>query len=440
MSIRRHILGTLGTHMFSVVMGLVTSIFTSRLLGPEDKGEYTLFLSSINLFVLILGFGVFGAVKYFIATREIKVNDAFKTAIAYLLLITTIFYVIVWGHSYWINSEFFLPERLHTKFFNYLLVLCFFLVLIENLSKSILQGKLHFDSVNRISMVKVMLTSLFFGFLYFFVFSDGAEMDSKFAILSYFSILLITILLLLYALHKKLTVSLNGNFLSKEHFARVINWGGITYIATLAQFLNYRVDFWFVQYFEGSETLGIYALAANLGQMFWLVPAAVANVLIAHVASSEGDNHLAMTLRIGRLIWLMGIFSIVFLYFWGDWIITFLYGEKFSRASSYLIWLMLGIIPLGVTKIYSSYIAAKELHRENMRASLWGLIFTIILNIALMPYFGVFGAIWGTIVSYSITTLYVIYVMKTRFQIQIHEVFWLTKNDIHLLLKRIRGK
>ncbi len=440
MAIRRHMMGTMGTHLLNVVLGLGTSIFTSRVLGPEGKGDYAIFMSSINLFVLVLGLGVFNAIKYYLAKKEVSNTATFNTFFFYVIFITSIFSLIVWINDQWIHSEFFLPARLDESIYRWILIGCFFLILIQNLGTMILMGNLQFKWVNTLNLSKVILTAVSFGSLYFFIYGPDREAKSEIAFYVHLLVSLLMFGLALFFLRRKLNIGFALSYLSKRQLKLLFSWGGISYVATLAQFLNYRIDFWFVQYFEGSQVLGVYALAANLGQLFWLIPVAIASVLHIHVASSDEGKHLKTTLLLGRLIWIIGLLGLIFLALFGKGIIHLLYGEKFEEAYLYLIFLMLGIIPFGVTKVYAGYFLGCNMHRKNMRASLLGLFFTILLNLVLMPYYGVYGAIWATIISYFMTTIYVISVMRANFQVSYHEVFFLGKADVKMVLDRISKK
>jgi hypothetical protein len=59
-------------------------------------------------------------------------------------------------------------------------------------------------------------------------------------------------------LRKNKIIVFTKSLLKTEEFIMVMKFAFIAYLCNAMQFLSYRMDFWFVDYFRGSTSLGIF--------------------------------------------------------------------------------------------------------------------------------------------------------------------------------------
>jgi O-antigen/teichoic acid export membrane protein len=85
------------------------------------------------------------------------------------------------------------------------------------------------------------------------------------------------------------------------------------------------------------------------------------------------------------------------------YLIPVLFGQQFSDATLLLWWMLPGIFCLGVTSIFSQYLAAKEVPLQNIYVWVAGLAILIILGLFLVSDYG--GV--GIAVAISATYLFV---------------------------------
>ncbi|HWR33730.1 MAG TPA: oligosaccharide flippase family protein, partial [Chitinophagaceae bacterium] len=86
MSVRRNILVNYGSQIINTGLAFVSSIFITRLLEAEGRGEYSLFTNSLQLFVIWLGFSLPVSIIYFVAGEEISKDRVFSTMLLFCLL------------------------------------------------------------------------------------------------------------------------------------------------------------------------------------------------------------------------------------------------------------------------------------------------------------------------------------------------------------------
>jgi O-antigen/teichoic acid export membrane protein len=91
------------------------------------------------------------------------------------------------------------------------------------------------------------------------------------------------------------------------------------------------------------------------------------------------------------------------------WIIPLWYGEGFREASYILIILSGGIIPIAGALPISAYFAGKGLMKRNLMGSLIGMVLTLMFGFILIPDFGIVGAAWTSVISYTSTAIFYYY-------------------------------
>ena len=73
----------------------------------------------------------------------------------------------------------------------------------------------------------------------------------------------------------------------------VIRFAAPAYAANVLQYLNYRLDLFLVAYFRDLRQVGLYALAATLTQLVWLISGAVATAVFARVGAAADEPRRA---------------------------------------------------------------------------------------------------------------------------------------------------
>jgi len=428
MQLKRHISGTFGTNVLLIVVGIGSSIFINRVLGPAGKGEYAIFLAAIGLSTLVLSFGTHSAVSYYVAKATFPIQKLLSTILFFLLVVSVIFFVLVCANGYWNDNEFFLPKRQNHLFYWGVLSLSFVCSLLSTFFISILSGKRLFHIVNLHRIIQGVLNLLAFSALYYACF-EGEYLDSGMVFVLYLLLSLISLAVLLFFYFRQVGLGFGFSFLSLPQIWTVFRWSGISYFAVLAQFLNYRIDYWLIDYYAGNAPLGYYSLATNLAQMFWLLPVAVSSVLMPHTASAAQGEMLPKTLLISRAVFAISLLAALPAALLAGPVIELLYSQAFLPSAEIFVILLVGVVPFCLTKIYAGFLAGEGIHRYNMIASLAGLAVTIVLDLLLIPTYGTTGAAWATSMSFLMTTAYVLYVICRRYGIRPGDTLLVKKSD-----------
>jgi len=81
----------------------------------------------------------------------------------------------------------------------------------------------------------------------------------------------------------------------------------VTLITNSIQFLAYRMDYWFIEYYRGVKELGWYSLSVRLVQVFWVLPALFAAILFPVVAKEGSRYNDEQMLSFTRLLFFFNL-------------------------------------------------------------------------------------------------------------------------------------
>jgi O-antigen/teichoic acid export membrane protein len=170
--------------------------------------------------------------------------------------------------------------------------------------------------------------------------------------------------------------------------------------------LNYRADIMLLHRFLASSEVGLYSVAVALAEMVWQVPTILGFVIFAH--SATADDAAEFTRRniklLRRVMPLMivvgGLVAAV-----SPFLVPAFYGSAF-RPSVSVVWILLpGIVAAVPARLAHGDLAGRGDPISGLKVFSLSLIINLILNLFLIPRYGIHGAAVATTVSYTLATL-----------------------------------
>jgi O-antigen/teichoic acid export membrane protein len=213
----------------------------------------------------------------------------------------------------------------------------------------------------------------------------------------------------------------------------------MAYLCNVFQFLSYRMDFWFVEYFNGNKDLGIYSLAVNLAQMLWLLPQAISIILISYTGAESIERGIQNTNTLSRIAMALILSATIILALIIDYIIPLLYGEEFIQSSYLFKILLAGIVPFSITTILASFFAGTGKIFVNLFCSMIGFIVCLIFDLLLIPGYGNTGAAIATVIAYFTSTAFIIFMYIRSTKTRLSDLIILRKHDIEMLRIKLAG-
>jgi stage V sporulation protein B len=176
-------------------------------------------------------------------------------------------------------------------------------------------------------------------------------------------------------------------------------------------YLNTQIDSILIGYYLNPTEVGIYAVAVLLAQILTLIPSAVQRVTAPATATLygkgdiEGVRHLFYSTL--KKSFLVSVVSAVFIAIFGPYIINFLFTEEFLGAYIPLLILLLGYtLGASFAAVGATLSSIGKVHIP-FRISAVCVVLNVVMNIMLIPIFGINGAAIATaatmVVNFGIT-------------------------------------
>lgn len=417
-----------------LISGFIISVLTTRILGADGRGDFALLLSTSNFLVLLLGMNLSPAVVHVVSSNRAPLRETINSisVITIILVLACLLTLLFFPFK---KFDFLLPESRNPFYTKSVLLVVFITSSTGILINSFLNGKKLFREQQKLYFFFVPVT---LG-IYIALYATQSKLSFSSFIIYYVVITFLQVLGGYYLYVRYVRPPFKFTFLDAGQLKYILAYSLTAYIANVFQFLSYRMDFWFVKYYSGSEQLGIYSLAVSLAQMLWLLPQAIATIFLAYSGSGNHDIVVNQTNALTRIALSVLLAAGTVLFLAIGFIIPFFYGNEFSDAVFLFRLLLVGIIPFSITTIIASYFAGKGKIRINMYGGIIGFIFCLCFDIILIPVYGIKGAAIATVISYCVSTMYTTYVYIKTSDSSLRQLFVLNRQDIIFIKAKFKG-
>jgi O-antigen/teichoic acid export membrane protein len=417
-------------------LSFLSVIFLTRLLGPEGNGVYTFTFAALNLFFTVMGFQLEGSLTVFLAKEKAN-SSAIMSAIGMLAILTTLIFSIALTVVVFVipgGSEWVLPPDQPVLFFFIFLLIAFSLRRISTLVQASLRGKFKFKSYNFYLLLNQLIPALVYGILLFLTVSQQINLT----LLTCFKVILVLELVItlvgLYILWHNQMITFSNQY--KPFIEPISNLSFKSLLSASGHFLNKRLDVWFVQFYKGTAMLGQYGLATQIANFVSEAMTPFNQVLIPYIAEASPEQHndiVTRTARLNMFIATVAALTIIS----SSWLfIPLLFGKAFEESIPATQILAIGVIFISQRLVFMGYFKAINKMHYAVHAAWAGVLITVILDILLIPKYGILGAAIATTFAYATSSCYLIFVAYINLRFSLASILILKKSDIKWLLSK----
>jgi O-antigen/teichoic acid export membrane protein len=201
------------------------------------------------------------------------------------------------------------------------------------------------------------------------------------------------------------------------------------YAANLMMLLSYRLDALIVNGLRGVTSLGYYSVATAMAETLTYGAVGFALILFPQVSSVERREADRITPVVCRNAVFMTLIGAVVMFVVSRQLILFVFGSGMTPALLPL-WLLLpGIVSLAPTRVIASYLSGigKPIYTTYIAAG--AVILTVILDLLLIPPFGISGAAAASSIVYTCTAVASVVVFKVESGAGLMETLVVRPND-----------
>lgn len=299
---------------------------------------------------------------------------------------------------------------------------------------SLFIGTQNIKMFNLYTVLQQLMHVLFIAVLIYF----ANLKDVSVYFLAQFLCLLFLFLLSFYQILRKCK---RANFIfSKTVFIDMFEYGWKTQLSAFVQFLNYRLSFYFLEYFEGIAAVGIFSIGITFSEAIWTITRSIAVVLYSDVVNSKSKEESIIKTKSSLKL----SFTLMLVFFLGIIIIpaqvyVLIFGNEFGETKTIMLLLSPGIFAIAISDMIGYYFSAiKNLRILNVK-SIIGLLITVVLSYFAIPKWGIWGACFVTSASYLVSgaILFWKFYQSTEFKIQ---DYLISKDEIISLIETFSRK
>jgi O-antigen/teichoic acid export membrane protein len=204
----------------------------------------------------------------------------------------------------------------------------------------------------------------------------------------------------------------SGSRPSLRHARAIANYGFKSQLSSIALLMNARLDFTIVAAFIGPSALGVYAIASRYSELLRLPGLAMNYVLYPRYASAHPSDARRDTAGALRRMGLIPVLLALPMAIMAPFVLPFAYGAKFSGAVVPSWILLVGLSGCGITGIVMAFLFASGRPGLSSAAQGVGVAVTVLLDLTLIPRFGVSGAAVASALAYLITTAMLLFFFR----------------------------
>jgi O-antigen/teichoic acid export membrane protein len=376
--------------MFSLLISFFIGAWIARYLGPQNFGILSFSMSFAGLFLFIASFGIDG-----ILTRELvklpeRQNELLGTSLGLKVIGGSIAFIFALIASFLIEQSSLI--RLLIVLFSLTFILQSFSVITiffqANVwAKKVIQVQLVTMGISSVLKITAILLHLGVIWIMFVYVLDALWLSAG----------------LIYAYRK------NGFKLSEWKIdwtlARSIlkdSWPLMLSGAAISIYM--KIDQVMIGNILGERQVGLYAAAVKISEIWYFIPVIICASLFPAIVNAKQHDAEQYKKRLKNLYWLMFYLATALaipISLLAKPLVRIIFGHGYLPSAGALqihIWAGIGVF-LGVA--LSQYLVSENLNIINLAITLAGAILNIILNLFFIRYWGINGAAFATLISYS---------------------------------------
>jgi O-antigen/teichoic acid export membrane protein len=376
--------------MFSLLISFFIGAWIARYLGPQNFGILSFSMSFAGLFLFIASLGIDG-----ILTRELvklpeKQNELLGTSLGLKVIGGSLAFIFALAASFLIEQSSLI--RLLIILFSLTFILQSFSVITiffqANVwAKKVIQVQLVAMGISSVLKILAILLHLGVIWIMFIYVLDALWLSAG----------------LIYAYRK------NGFKISEWKIdwslARSIladSWPLMLSGAAISIYM--KIDQVMIGNILGERQVGLYAAAVKISEIWYFIPVIICASLFPAIVNAKQHDAAQYKKRLNNLYWLMFYLATALaipISLLAKPLVRIIFGQGFLASAGALqihIWAGIGIF-LGVA--LSQYLISENLNIINLTMTLSSAILNIILNLFFIRYWGINGAAFATLISYS---------------------------------------
>lgn len=389
----KDILNIFYSNFFSLLLQVFFTYSLAKLLSPQVLGEFSFLLALFTVIINVLSFGYKQSITIQLKNNNELVSIIINNTIFHLISISAIslfFYFFI--NYFFIKVEYGI----------YFLGLSFILLsIIFSQIKGIYLG-LNIYNLYTIHNLTLQASKL----IILLAISNAMVITSNIALMiMIFSYLLLLILSIIY-LKPYYIKNWKINF---RLYKKMIKMGFIYGANLFLIGLIYSGDIIILKYYVSDGEIGYYYIASKLISAICIIPQSIGMYFFSNnslINIEKTKNSISSIIKYSIIFCVIIIIVTIFS---STTIINTLFDQSYFKSSYTIIILSPGLLGLFLIKIIYPFLARNKPPTYYFGPFFIGVLFNLVLNLILIPYYSIFGAALASSITYTTLGLFIYY-------------------------------
>lgn len=409
----------------AAVVAYMTRIILARTLGPQDYGLFSSILTFILFFLFFRDLGLNQSVvryvsKYLVDNDKSKIKTTIFSVLSLKIVSSFVFITIIFFLSKYLAANYFSDQRasLALNLFIFYIIFSIFFIL----QKGTFQGFQRMFLFSSVEFVK-NLTFLVLVLLFFW---KGYKFFSPILAYSLVSVIIFIFYLpSVYRIFPFLRYKITSfSSITKKVFL----FGAPLFLNSIAaKFIGYT-DTLILTYSGTLSEVGIYNVvlpSALILLYFGRAVSSIAFPMSSELWARKDMKRLREGVRIIQKYSFVVMVPIIFtLVIYSRFFITLFFGREYASGTLAFQILLVGMLLFTVAMVNNSIISAIGKPKTVAGITISAAILNVILNLVLIPSFGILGAALATTLSYTLILIISTYMINKNLQIKFPAKEW----------------
>ena len=381
-NLKNNIIQTIAGKSAILLLNFAVVVLSTRLWGTEGRGFIALFVANLSFIASVTNILSGSSVSYFLS--KYGFSKLMLQAYLWVFIIAALF-----------GTGFHFYDQTVPAILLFIVASLFGFITFHS---SIFIGSQRIGYYNLITVIQPVLQT---GAMLFFYYCVEKTYFAYFygMILSYAFVFVIC---------KILTGKTQGKDwfqLDKTVIKHTFLYGLQIELSGFLQFFNYRLSYYFLNYFMGAASVGIFSVGVSLSESIWIVSRSISLVQYSNVVkqgnTEDSRNETKITSKYSFYISLLCLIIVLCL---PKQVFSYVFGAGFEGVKQVILLLSPGILAMAVSNVYGNYFSAIGKPKILILKSAIGVAVTVILSVWLIPTFQLTGACIVNASSYIVSS------------------------------------
>ncbi|MBC3455698.1 oligosaccharide flippase family protein [Pseudomonas mosselii] len=390
----RHLALSMGTKLAMIALRLLRNVLLARILGPSERGLFALLSTLPDLISAATSGGLNSAVGYQAAKQRdmgllLTQVLVYGCLLAGLLTLVCVFLVRELGTN--------LEITMQLGLLAWLLLLAVPMTVLKSGLLTLHNASGGVGAFNALRLTESLAPLLLFLGLFWMWRDEALEA----ALISWLCGIALVLVLGLWWLRRQHPLALRWD---RGGQRELLSYSAKSHPDLLFQQVILRSDYLFIGAMLGSTALGHYAMASAAAELLLIVPEAVTTPLMKRLLQQDAgmERLTPLALRLTATVMLGACLSMALI---GQWLIVTLFGADYAPAYPALLALLPGLLGLCYASILRLDLLGKNRPGTVSLLMGAGAALNLVLNVALIPTWGIVGAAAASSIAYLAVTV-----------------------------------